>query len=127
MENQVADHLSRMEYYKESTSLVPINETFPDEQIFGVKHSHEIPWFADFANYLASGLMPPDLTSQQRKKFLHDVKNYFWEEPYLFKQCADQMIRRCVAEHEIEGIPFQYHSSPSGGQFGGTQIVVKVL
>ena len=73
----MADHLSRMEHYKESTSLVPINETFPDEQIFEVKHSHEISWFADFANYLASGLMPLDLTIQQRKKFLHDVKNYF--------------------------------------------------
>ncbi|KAA3477479.1 Transposon Ty3-I Gag-Pol polyprotein [Gossypium australe] len=45
-------------------------------------------------NFLASGLMPPEMTYQQRKKFLHD------EEPYLFKQCADQMIRRCVTESE---------------------------
>ncbi|XP_062080896.1 uncharacterized protein LOC133785693 [Humulus lupulus] len=94
VENQVADHLSRMEGEKESSVLVPIKETFPDEHLFEVSQSQIIPWFADFANYLASGLMPPELTSQQRKKFLHDVKSYFWEEPYLFKQCVDQMIRR---------------------------------
>ena len=67
VENQVADHLSRMEREEDFNSLVPIKETFPDEQLFGVNHSHELPWFVDFANYLACGLMPPEMTSQQRK------------------------------------------------------------
>ena len=65
--NQVVDHLPRMECEEDSNSLIPIKETFPDEQLFGVNHSHELPWFVDFANYLACGLMPPEMTSQQRK------------------------------------------------------------
>ncbi|XP_062113673.1 uncharacterized protein LOC133824715 [Humulus lupulus] len=89
-----------MEREEDSNSLVPIKETFLDEQVFGVNHAHELPWFADFANYLASGLMPPEMTSQQRKKFLQDVMSYFWEEPFLFKQCANQIIRKCVPGHE---------------------------
>ena len=28
-----------------------------------------IPWFADFVNYLASDIVPSDLTLHQRKKF----------------------------------------------------------
>ncbi|KAA3465829.1 retroelement pol polyprotein-like [Gossypium australe] len=35
---------------------------------------------------------------QQRKKFLHDTRYYFWEELFLFKWGVDQMIRRCAAE-----------------------------
>lgn len=127
VENQVADHLSRVKGEKESNVLVPIKETFPDEQLFEVSQSHVVPWFADFANYLASGILPPAFTSQQKKKFLHDVRQYFWEDPYLFKQCADQMIRRCVPEQEMEDILHHCHSSPCGGHFGGNRTASKVL
>ena len=64
-----------------------INESFPDEQLFGVQE--EEPWFADIVNYLASNVIPPDLTYAQRKKFIHEVKWYMWDEPYLFRQGAD--------------------------------------
>ncbi|XP_062093825.1 uncharacterized protein LOC133799849 [Humulus lupulus] len=125
VENQVADHLSRVDGEKGSNVLVPIKETFPNEQLFEVSQSHVVPWFADLANYLASGIMPQELTSQQKKKFLHDVRHYFWEEPYLFKQCVDQMIRRCVPEQEMEDILRHCHSSPCGGHFGGNRTASK--
>ena len=70
-ENQVADHLSKLEQNRENSEI--INEKFPDEQLFLMMQTQE-PWYADFANYLVSGLLPPDLTLQQKKKFLHDVK-----------------------------------------------------
>ncbi|XP_055824793.1 uncharacterized protein LOC129893304 [Solanum dulcamara] len=53
-----------------------------------------IRWFVDYANYLVSNFMPEDLTFQQRKKFLHDINRYFWDEPYLFRMFADNVIRR---------------------------------
>ena len=96
--------MSRLEPQEGNSPLIPIRETFPDECILKVNHVHNTPWFADIANYLACGLMSIDMTYHQRKKFLHDVKYYFWEEPYLFKKCADQMIRRCVAEDEVHKI-----------------------
>ncbi|KAG8486107.1 hypothetical protein CXB51_019468 [Gossypium anomalum] len=102
-------------------------EMFPDERILKVSHVHNTSWFADIANYLACSLMPIDKTYQQRRKFLHDVKYYFWEEPYLFKRCADQMIRRCVAEDEVQKILYHCHSTPSRGQFRGTRTAAKVL
>nr|GEU40723.1 reverse transcriptase domain-containing protein [Tanacetum cinerariifolium] len=33
------------------------------------------------------------MSSQQKNKFFKDVRHYFWEDPFLFKICADQVIR----------------------------------
>ncbi|XP_038687540.1 uncharacterized protein LOC119986923 [Tripterygium wilfordii] len=106
-ENLVADHLSRLTHNEEKDTL-PLNENFPDEKLFVLKH--ETPWYADIANYLASGRLPPNLSTQQRKKFLANVKFYFWDEPYLYKYCADQIIRRCVPAIEQSSVlEFSHH------------------
>nr|GEZ10782.1 reverse transcriptase domain-containing protein [Tanacetum cinerariifolium] len=34
------------------------------------------------------------MSSQQKNKFFKDVKHYFCDDPFLFKICADQVIRR---------------------------------
>ncbi|KAL4291034.1 hypothetical protein GQ457_14G013820 [Hibiscus cannabinus] len=62
-----------------------------------------------------------------RKRFRHNAKGYFWDEPYLFKQCADQIIRRCIPEKEQHMILEQCHSAPYGGHFGGNRTSAKVL
>ncbi|KAL4291107.1 hypothetical protein GQ457_14G015530 [Hibiscus cannabinus] len=62
-----------------------------------------------------------------RKRFRHNAKGYFWDEPYLFKQCADQIIRRCIPEEEQQMILEQCHSAPYGGHFGGNRTTAKVL
>ena len=56
-----------------------IDDTFPDEHVLAVSQDL-IPWFPNFANYLASDIVPPDLSFHQRKKFMHDVKKFFWDE-----------------------------------------------
>ena len=59
-ENVIADHLSRLELIQDE--VVPIPELFPDEQLFAVKE--QLPWYADYVNFLASNLPLPDLKSQ---------------------------------------------------------------
>ena len=101
-ENQFADHLSRLEDPSAtSQDKILINESFPDEQLYGVQE--EELWFADIVNYLVSNIMPPELSNAQRKKFLHEVKWYMWDEPFLFCQGADQIIRRCIPYSETGG------------------------
>ncbi|CAN6711153.1 unnamed protein product [Malus baccata var. baccata] len=102
-ENVVADHLSRLiiPTASEDDSL-PLRDSFPDEQLFAVQFC--TPWFADIVNYLVKGVVHPNLTFQQKKKFLSYVKHYFWDEPYLFKYCPDQIIRRCIPKAEQESV-----------------------
>ncbi|GJV32902.1 hypothetical protein Tco_1393302 [Tanacetum coccineum] len=47
--------------------------------------------------------------------FFSQVKSYFWEEPYAFKLCTDNMMRRCVAGTEILKILAHCHLGPTGG------------
>ncbi|GKC05790.1 reverse transcriptase domain-containing protein [Tanacetum coccineum] len=72
-----------------------INEHFPLETL-GVISSGSTPWFADYANYHAGNFIIKGMTTQQKKKFFKDVKHYFWDDPFLFRIFADQIIRRCV-------------------------------
>ncbi|GJV23767.1 hypothetical protein Tco_1376462 [Tanacetum coccineum] len=63
---------------------------------FGVISSESTPWFADYANYHAGNFIIKGMSTQQKRKFFKDVKHYFWDDPYLFRTCADQIIRRCA-------------------------------
>ncbi|GJU12591.1 hypothetical protein Tco_1134987 [Tanacetum coccineum] len=44
------------------------------------------------------------------KQVFKDVKHYFWDDPFLFKICADQVIRRCVSGQEAFDILKACHS-----------------
>ena len=74
----VADHLSRLPTDGEAKYSLPINEHFSDEQLFKitVHTSTSVPWYADIANYLATGRIPSHCPSIDRKKFFRHVR-YF--------------------------------------------------
>nr|GFA47134.1 retrovirus-related Pol polyprotein from transposon 17.6 [Tanacetum cinerariifolium] len=116
-ENYAADHLSRLENpYENIFDPKEINETFPLESLNKVAHKDpSTPWFADLANYHAGNFIIKGMTSQQKQKFFKDARHYFWDDPYLFRTCADQIIRRCVAGKEAINILNACHSGPTGG------------
>nr|GEW09161.1 reverse transcriptase domain-containing protein [Tanacetum cinerariifolium] len=82
--------------------------------------------FADFANYHAGNFIVKGMSSQQKNKFFKDVKHYFWDDPHLFKICADQIIRRCVSGQEAVDILKACHSRPTGGHHGPNYTARKV-
>ncbi|GKB87124.1 reverse transcriptase domain-containing protein [Tanacetum coccineum] len=101
-ENLAADHLSRLENpHQDVLENKEITETFPLE-------TH-------------------GMSSQQKKKFFKDVKHYFWDDPYLFRIGADQVIRRCVYSQEAVDILTAYHNGPTGGHHGANYIAKKVF
>ena len=61
----MADHLSHIRYDEGNDSL-PKDDSFLDDNLYAVVEQH--PWYADFANYLVGGTLPPDLSYQQKKK-----------------------------------------------------------
>nr|GEU66619.1 reverse transcriptase domain-containing protein [Tanacetum cinerariifolium] len=59
--------------------------------------------------------------------FAIDVKQYFWDDPFLFKVCADQVIRRCVHGQEAIDILKACHTGPTEGHHGPNDTSKKVF
>nr|GEV61110.1 reverse transcriptase domain-containing protein [Tanacetum cinerariifolium] len=73
-------------------------------------------------NFIVKGMM-----SQQKKKFFKDVKHYFWDDPYLFRIFADQIIRRCAHGQEAFIILKACHEGHTGGHHGANLTAKKVF
>ncbi|GKE37873.1 reverse transcriptase domain-containing protein [Tanacetum coccineum] len=129
-ENLAADHLSRLENpHQSDLEKKEITETFPLETL-GIVTFHgdsSTLWFVDITNYHAGNFIVKGMSSQQKKKFFRDVKHYFWDDPYLFKICVDQMIRRCVYGKEAIDILTACHNGPTGGHHGANYTAKKVF
>lgn len=48
-------------------------------------------------HFLATKIVLGGLTQQQKKKYIfYDTKTYLWDDPYLFKEGSDDVLRRCL-------------------------------
>ncbi|GJU84233.1 reverse transcriptase domain-containing protein [Tanacetum coccineum] len=91
-ENLAADHQSRLENLNiGELAKDEIEDKFPNEHlmILKAKLNDEEPWYADFVNYI--------------------------DEPYAFRLCPDNVMRRCIAGCETFEILEHCHSGPTGG------------
>ncbi|XP_028223292.1 uncharacterized protein LOC114404601, partial [Glycine soja] len=104
-QNLVADHLSRIERVSDADS--PIRDDFPDDHLYilySISDSLSTPWFANIVNYLVASVFPPLTSKAQKDKIKSDAKHFIWDDPYLCKLCSDQVIRRCIPDHETDSI-----------------------
>ena len=100
-ENPIANNLSRLENVLDDP--LPIDDSFPNEQLVVINASRNTPWYADYENYIFSKFIPPSFTYQQKKKFFLDLRHHFVDDPHLYKGVYG-VIRRRVLEHEQEQI-----------------------
>lgn len=104
-ENLAADHLSRLENpLLSELEKSEIRDSFPEEQLMSITDSE--PWYADYANYLASRLISEHMTRHERKRFFTQLR------------CPDQVIRSCVSGKEAMKMMKECHSGPYGGHHG---------
>nr|GEX58960.1 reverse transcriptase domain-containing protein [Tanacetum cinerariifolium]GEY20560.1 reverse transcriptase domain-containing protein [Tanacetum cinerariifolium] len=105
-----------------------IADKFSDEHLMVLKSkfNNNEPWYADFVNYIVGKVVTPNWTFEKRKRFFSQVKTYFWEEPYAFKPCIDNIMRKCVAGSETLEILAHCHSGPTGGHHSANITAKKV-
>ena len=102
-QNLVADHLSWIERVSAEDS--PIRDDFPNDHLYipySIYDSLSTPWFANIVNYLVASVFPPSASKAQKDK--SDTKYFIWDDPYLWKLCSDQVIRRCIPDHETDSV-----------------------
>ena len=89
VENSVADHLSRMPITSTQDPL--INDFLRDDMLLKVTAPH--PWYANIVNFMVSGYVPP---GERKKKLIYESRHHLYDAPYLYRVCADGLLRRCV-------------------------------
>eukprot|EP00253_Pinus_taeda_P007337 PITA_07337 len=118
----VADFLFRIQNTKEDS---PVEDKFPDEYLFAV--TSKIPWYADMANYLVTGKLPPHSFPSERRKIIQESSKYSWISNELFKTRLDLVIRICVREDEMLDILEACHDEPCGGHFVDKRTTYKII
>ena len=98
--------------------------SFPEESLLAVESAS---WYAHIANFLATGEITVEWKAHDKKFFFTKIHSNYWEEPFLFKYCADHIIRRCVPEEEHQGILSHCYVSACGGHFASQKTAMKVL
>jgi len=122
-ENVDADLLSRVT--TDSTSdITLIDDYFPDESLLSFS---SMPWFAKNINFLATGDLLAHWSTEDKGKFLNEMKNFYWDDPNLFKYCPDQIFQRCIPDNEVSSIIKLCHSEACGNHFSSQKTVAKIF
>ncbi|RDY07875.1 Retrovirus-related Pol polyprotein, partial [Mucuna pruriens] len=122
VENSVADHLSQIE--RENDPIL-IRDELPDEQLLHV--NTPTPWFADICNFVVATQFSPEASQLYKERLQSDAKYYIWDDPYLWRLCNDQVIRKCIPDAKITLVLQFCHATLGGGHYGSTRTARKVL
>jgi hypothetical protein len=121
--NVVADHLLRLTTDSRS-DITLIDDYFPDESLLSVSR---MPWFANIVSFLVSGQLPAYWSTQDKRKFLNKVKNFYWDDPYLFKYYPDQIFQRCIPDNEVSSVIKFCHFEACEDHFSSRKTIAKIL
>jgi hypothetical protein len=58
---------------------------------------------------------------------LNEVKNFYWDDPDLFKYCPDQIFQRCIPDNEVSSVIKLCHFEACGNHFSSQKIVAKIF
>jgi hypothetical protein len=119
VENYVTDNLSRLQF--EECAKLPINDYMRDDTLLKVSTTN--PCYANIMKYIVAGYIPP---GANKKKIIRDSILHLWDYSYLYRVCADGLLRRCIPAFETWKILERCHSSPYGGHYGAFPTNAKV-
>nr|GEY77939.1 reverse transcriptase domain-containing protein [Tanacetum cinerariifolium] len=89
------------------------------------EYSQEVLGFADEFNFKVIDTKGAENYDVDHLSRLENP--YENDDPYLFRTCPDQIIRRCVAGKEAIDILNACHSGPTGGHYGANYTAKKVF
>ncbi|RDX98627.1 Retrovirus-related Pol polyprotein, partial [Mucuna pruriens] len=106
---------------KEANPML-IRDEFPDEQLLHI--TTPTPWFVNICNFVAASQFPLEASRLCKERLQNDAKYYIWDDPYLWRLCNDQVIRKCILDIEINSVLQFCHG---GSHNGSTRTARKVL
>jgi hypothetical protein len=103
------------------TKEPPINDFLREDMLLKMETSH--PWYANIVNFMVSGYIT---LGENRKKLTYESRCHLWDAPYLYRVCADGLLRRCVPTTEGQQIIEKCQAAPYGGHYGVFRTQAKI-
>jgi hypothetical protein len=81
------------------------------------------PWYVNIVNFMVVGYVPP---GENKRKLIYESRLHICDEPYLFRVCSDNLLRRCVPVEKGIKIIERCHSSPYEGHYRAFHTHLKI-
>ena len=78
-------------------------------------------------NYLQDGVFPEGMDKDHRRRLALKSSPYLIIAGFLYKRGVDDIIRRCVPDHEQKSVLEEAHAGNAGGKFSGQITSRKIL
>ena len=116
------NHSSRIESGEEPASL---EDNLPNAQLFSIDVIDKE--FDAIIHLLNTGYAPEDYSTWQKKQLIVKTSDYTLIVGQLYKLGSDEILRRCIFDHERQWVMAEAHASVLGGHYVGKEIVHKIL
>jgi len=120
--NNGPDHLSRIESGEDPTSL---EEGLPDAQLFSVSMVDK--YFIDIVKFLSPCMTPTHYTVAQKKRLAVKAADYQLIAGQLYKLRPDEILRRCILDHEKGSVLEEAHGGVAGVHYAGKATTHDIL
>jgi hypothetical protein len=81
------------------------------------------PWYANIVNFMVTGYIP---LGENKKRLQAESRRHLWDDPYLYRVCSDELLRRCVPTVEGVQIIEKCHAAPYRGHYGVFRTQAKI-
>ena len=92
-----------------------MHEIFPNANLFSIQIDND--YFVDIVGFFSTGMAPKEFTVAQKKKLVVHIVDYQLIAGHLYKLGVDNILRRCVMEHERPIIFEEAHEGIDGGNY----------
>ena len=108
-QHAIADYLNRIE---NGADAVDDDDDFPDGAILHIEAEdlvqpnapHEDKWLTEMSTFLSTGLPPPRMRTDEKKRLAVRRRNFCMIQDTLYHKGSDGIWRRCVHNDEKETI-----------------------
>ena len=114
--------MSHIESGEEPNSL---EDNLPFVQLFAIDVVDKE--FDAIIHLLNTGYAPEDYTTWKNKQLVVKAVDYTLIAGHLYKLGPDEILRRCVFDHERKWVMVEAHAGVSGRHYVGKEMMCKIL
>ena len=101
-----------------------VEDDLPDAHLFQIEAI--LAELKEIAQFLEDGQAPKGMSTKKKQILATKAAPYSLINGFLYKMGLDDILRRCVLEHERNGIMHEAHYGPAGGHFQADTTAKKI-